>query len=104
MPEDETLEELPDPTLDRILRVVTTAILIFGGGYLALEFTYWLTHGGFQPFLLGSAFIAALFFLLIIWARILARGVSSLRTRPLIFALFGLATALGILAQHFWLS
>ena len=101
IPEDETRPLPPDQKLDSSLRVIVGGIILIGGGFLVLEFVHWLTNGGLKPFLIGTAFLAVFFFLLILWSRLLAQGGRTLRQKPSLYAVLGFLTALGILAAHF---
>ncbi|MDP0490453.1 MAG: hypothetical protein Q7Q71_05340 [Verrucomicrobiota bacterium JB023] len=104
MQEEDFQEEPLDPAVDRATRTLVLLILLFGGGYALLEFAHWLTHGGFRPFIVGSAFAAALIFFLVLWAKLLSRGVEVLRSKPFVISLCGLGTALGILVHHFLIA
>lgn len=77
------------------------AVLIFGGGFLALEFLHWLAHGGFSKFLIGSALAIVFFFFLVLWANFLAKGSQILRSKPAAFALIGLLVAGGVISHYF---
>lgn len=101
IPEDESRPLPPDARLDATLRVVVGTVLIVGGGFLLLEFVHWLAHGGLRPFLIGTAISLVFFFFLVLWSQFLARGGRSLRRKPSLYSLLGIATALGILIQHF---
>lgn len=101
IPEDESRVLPPDERLDAILRVVVGGILLFGGGFLVLEFVHWLVNGGAKPFLTGLALIGAFLFLMVLWARLLSHGGRSLQRRPALYAGLGVLTAIGILIQHF---
>ena len=101
IPEDETEPLPPDAKLDATVRVVVGGVTLIGGGFLLLEFVHWLANGGLRPFLLGAAFTTVFFFLMILWSRLLSQGGRALQRRPSLYAIFGLLTAGGIIAQHF---
>jgi hypothetical protein len=98
---DESAPASADPQLDAVLRVVFGAILLFGGGYLALEFVHWLAHGGWSSFLWGLLIFGGVFLLLVVWSQILAVGTRRFRSMPVIYATIGCLTALGFLGLHF---
>lgn len=101
MIEDETRPLPADPRLDVVVRMGVGAVLIFGGGFLALEFLHWLAHGGWPKFLIGSAVAAVFFFFLILWANFLAKGSRLLRSKPAAFTLIGLLIAGGVISHYF---
>ncbi|MDQ8189499.1 hypothetical protein [Roseibacillus persicicus] len=101
IPEDESRPLPPDARLDATLRVVVGAVILIGGGFLLLEFVHWLANGGLRPFLIGAAFTAIFFFLLVLWSRLLSQGGRALQKRPSLYAVMGALTAAGILIQHF---
>lgn len=101
MLEDESAPLPPDPRTDAIFRVIFGAILLFGGGFFALEFVHWLAHGGLPKFLLGLLIASALFLILVIWSQFLSAGSRLFRTMPVVYATVGFLTALGFLAIHF---
>ena len=103
MIEDESRPLPDDPKFDVIVRFIVGGILIFGGGYFALEFLHWISHGGFSDFLTRSAIAVLIFFGLVLFSCALAKGSSFLRSRPAGFLLVGILVAGGLLG-HFLTS
>lgn len=95
------IEDIEEPLTDRSLRAATILVLLAGGTFSALEFVHWLVHGGFGPFLIGTAFALLLFFLLVLWSRLLSKGFQGLRSRGTILALGGLVITASFLFEHF---
>ena len=101
MIEDETRPLTADPKLDSFVRFVVGAVLIFGGGFFALEFIHWLAHGGLPDFLIGSVVAGLIFFGLVLWSCLLSDGSRFLRSRPAAFLLVGLLVAGGLIGHLF---
>lgn len=100
MIEDESTPLPPDPLMDAVMRVIFGGILLFGGGFFALEFVHWLAHGGLPVFLLGLLGASALLLVLVLWSQLLSAGSRAFRTMPVLYATVAFLTALGLFALH----